>query len=941
MLPVARAGRAMSTKPQRSVKIPGMERLTRNHVLAFMLVCLLAAAALRFHILPDLPPGLHYDEAANAILSAEIGRGESLPVFIESYTGKEVFFFYLAGGLMRLVGESVFALRLAAAFVGILTIAVTYWAGREMGLSRQVALLAAALLAVSFWHLLFSRLGFRAIAQPLLQALTIAALFRGVRREKWLWLVVSGVFLGLTAYTYLAARLFPVLLLLALLPMLLNRKQWRLRWGQLVVTAVTAILVLSPLLIYFFSHPDAFWVRISQVGTSADSMTPLQGYLRSLQMFFLRGDPYIRFNVPERPLFSLLWGALLVGGWVVTFASRKRVKTDWKRSTILLLLLTPFIMILPTALATNEILPSNLRAIGMLPFLFYLPAIGLETMLQEMAKRYQRPALATRGFLTAVLVFMLVEGVFTYQTYFEEWGTDPALYAETDGDLTAVSTYLNEQSLTDETVYVAARYYQPPTVAFLSEAYGQIKWLPESKALVIPASGSALYIFSQTSPLPEWAAHFLDSATLVESNDSFAAYRLNSAPTITPPNPQTTNFGNAVTLLGYAVEAAPAGETMPVTLYWQINGIPQADYTPFVHLEDRWGHRWNQTVAFAYPVAQWQPGDLVVQRVDLPIAAGAPPGDYNVRVGFFNGESGQRLPVLDENGRYAGNSLLIENTPVQVGTPPVPLPQPSIVVGEEIQPGLELLGYDWGNTELATGENLDVSLWWSAVEQLPRLSTRLELYKRDNTGRILGTTKPNHGTYPFESWETPQFLIDNISVPIPDNLSDGEYRIQLHMFDGNDDSVYKKDLGWITVTQTERLYEVPEMETAVNSTFGHEINLSPNADGYVLDLIWQTQTTPTTNYTVFVHALNPDGSCCAWQQDVMPRQNTYPTSRWLPDEVVVDSYQITLPEDAEAGEYLIEVGLYIAENGTRLQVEEANGITGDVVYLEPIIVEEE
>ena len=83
---------------------------------------------------------------------------------------------------MRLVGGSVFALRLTAAFVGILTVAATYWLGREMLADRRIAILAAALLAVSFWHVLFSRLGFRAVTQPFLQALTIAALFRGLRR---------------------------------------------------------------------------------------------------------------------------------------------------------------------------------------------------------------------------------------------------------------------------------------------------------------------------------------------------------------------------------------------------------------------------------------------------------------------------------------------------------------------------------------------------------------------------------------------------------------------------------------------------------------------------------------------------------------------------------------------------------------------------------------
>ena len=241
-------------------KIPFMTQVHRQYVLAFMVIALLIAAALRFPNLETAPPGLHYDEAANAILSAEIGLQGERPIFIPSYTGKEVLFFYLAGGVMSVAGDSVFSLRLTAALVGLLTVAATYWLGVESLRDKRIAMLAAALIAVSFWHLLFSRLGFRAITQPLLQAITVAALLRGVRRNRWGWIVVAGVALGLTAYTYLAARLFPVLLLGAAVPLLLNKKQRWERLSQLVLTGAIGLIVLTPLLLYFFRNPDTFWV---------------------------------------------------------------------------------------------------------------------------------------------------------------------------------------------------------------------------------------------------------------------------------------------------------------------------------------------------------------------------------------------------------------------------------------------------------------------------------------------------------------------------------------------------------------------------------------------------------------------------------------------------------------------------------------------------------
>ena len=102
----------ISTQQTSRATIRAMNRLTRTHALAFMVFCLLVAAALRLPDLPNAPPGLHYDEAANGLLSADIGLGGELPIFISSYTGKEVLFFYLAGTMMRLIGASVFSLRL-------------------------------------------------------------------------------------------------------------------------------------------------------------------------------------------------------------------------------------------------------------------------------------------------------------------------------------------------------------------------------------------------------------------------------------------------------------------------------------------------------------------------------------------------------------------------------------------------------------------------------------------------------------------------------------------------------------------------------------------------------------------------------------------------------------------------------------------------------------
>ena len=61
---------------------------------------------LRTYRLDAVPEGVDYDEAGNFILAGEIARGESFPIFIRAYAGREALFYWLAGASMRLLGET-------------------------------------------------------------------------------------------------------------------------------------------------------------------------------------------------------------------------------------------------------------------------------------------------------------------------------------------------------------------------------------------------------------------------------------------------------------------------------------------------------------------------------------------------------------------------------------------------------------------------------------------------------------------------------------------------------------------------------------------------------------------------------------------------------------------------------------------------------------------
>ena len=116
------------------------------------------------------------------------------------------------------------------------------------------------------------------------------------------------------------------------------------------------------------------------------------------------------------------------------------------------------------------------------------------------------------------------------------------------------------------------------------------------------------------------------------------------------------NFAGQVSLLGYQVGQPTPGQNLPVTLYWQAQGVIPVDYTVFMHMLDSSG----QIVAQAdappkagwLPTTWWDPGKTVADEHTLILPAALPAGDYHLQVGLYVPETGERLP-LDASGQDA------------------------------------------------------------------------------------------------------------------------------------------------------------------------------------------------------------------------------------------------------------------------------------------------
>jgi 4-amino-4-deoxy-L-arabinose transferase-like glycosyltransferase len=330
--------------------------------LPFLLIFIIAAV-LRLIALPGVPPGLQHDEVFHGHDAVTVLLGYH-PLYFTSNAGNEPLFIYLMALTAGLFGHTAWGIRLAAVICGLLTLLFTYlWIRRAY--NNRTALIAAALMAVSFWPIFLSRVGLRAASVPMMAALSAWLLFEGMqriqesanrsqKRRVWMWFCAAGIALGLSLYTYPAARTMPIIFLLFwILTSVLSRRINR----PLLVTLLVALIVRAAGVHHrhIAGGRRAFAAtRRAGGGSTPGQRQPVLRYtLATFGMFNIAGDPIARYNLPGRPVFDLITGILFLLG--VLIALRK-----WREPRHLFALLWLPIGLLPSMLSDSA--PSFLRA---------------------------------------------------------------------------------------------------------------------------------------------------------------------------------------------------------------------------------------------------------------------------------------------------------------------------------------------------------------------------------------------------------------------------------------------------------------------------------------------------------------------------------------------------------------------------------------------------
>ena len=136
----------------------------------------------------------------------------------------------------------------------------------------------------------------------------------------------------------------------------------------------------------------------------------------------------------------------------------------------------------------------------------------------------------------------------------------------------------------------------------------------------------------------------------------YAVYRLAG----TSPLPETalskTDVDGPLDFLGYTLDAAGAepGKDVVLQTYWRVKEVPGRPLSLMAHLLDAGRAGVAVGDGLGFPIEQWQPGDVIVQRHVLPIPADARPGVYTVITGAYWLDTMERWLIWIEGGGHTG-----------------------------------------------------------------------------------------------------------------------------------------------------------------------------------------------------------------------------------------------------------------------------------------------
>lgn len=394
--------------------------------------------------LGQFPVSLSMDETSVSYDSYSIlttGKdmyGNFLPLAFKSVGDfKSPVLTYLMLPAIRYFGLTEFGTRITVALISTLTLIFACLLVWQMTGNKLVSLLTTFSLAISPWHIQYSRATFDYIVADTLLIIAVWSFLKSIKNQsKHLWL--SAVFFSLSAYSYHAERLMVPLLVVGL-SIIFKKKL--LEFKKSLVIAIAFGLLVSLPLISILLRPEgqtrAASVFISQDVQINDEVKSggsgkflntanfwVKRYLNywDLRFIFLDGSRFTQPGSPDVGLFHLYEVVPFIFGiWVLFISPKSPINQKSRHVIILWLILGP----LAASLTNNE--QHAGRALSTIPTPQLIVGLGYYFLLRFVRRFSTQAKLLIGIFFSSVVLISLVYFLDIYTVQFpaefsEYWG---------------------------------------------------------------------------------------------------------------------------------------------------------------------------------------------------------------------------------------------------------------------------------------------------------------------------------------------------------------------------------------------------------------------------------------------------------------------------------------------------------------------------------------
>lgn len=660
-----------------------MHRSTPRLFLAAFAI-LWVAAILRVAALSRVPPGIPFEEAALA------AQALHPPAPLTPGPGTSLMTYGMSGSL-ALFGANLLGIRVVAVVCGLMTVVFSYRCVSAL-YGRDIALIAAALMAVSFWPLYFSRIGLEAALLPALAALVTWLYARALARISGShsrlsaagWFGAAGLAMGLALYAPPGAWLMPVVFGIFYLYLAIARRD-ALRASPGGHLAFWGAGLLASLPLIFAQRGIAITPQMASLAEAlgnGDSSALLNAVVRAGGLWTSQGDGLFHYNSAQWPAFNVALATVFVIGLLAPLSGSKG-RPDMASSARLL---TPLWLIAGVAAAAlND--PERPFTMGIIAMPATYATLGLGfSLLGKLVTAAPHLDWLARYRVALMVAILGLAGIEGGWAYFVTGPNDRAAQGDYRSDLAALARELRSSP---STATVAISTNEPHTIPplifeFLPHGQRNIDWFDAGSALIVPASGAGdpaeIYI-PEMAPINPRLEPYLGKPTPaairvrryeVPTGEAFLA----AFPSPAGPQAQVVGsltlpvqFGDAIQLFGSQSDAVrQAGKPVRIMLFWRVarDMLPPVDLSIFAHLIAADGQLAAQQDALGAPSVEWRKGDILIQIQDIVTKKTLPPGSYQLQIGLYQRENGQRLPVVVD-GAPVGDRLLLE--PVEITAP--------------------------------------------------------------------------------------------------------------------------------------------------------------------------------------------------------------------------------------------------------------------------------